>query len=86
MAAISPDIDLLNMSNHNTTIQSEPDILLADQSMHFPGSSPKLERPFDGSNTLDEPVLVTIVGHTSQGKRPQQDKDKIHARHGHQRP
>lgn len=69
----STDIDLLSINNHDTTMKTEADISLGDQTMILPESAPRLEKPFEGTNTLDEPVIVTIVACSLREKRPQYD-------------
>ena len=61
MSKDGADIDLLGMGNDSSSVNTQPDSLLNESRQNILSGPAKLEKPFDGGNTLDEPVLTTIV-------------------------
>lgn len=73
------DFDLLG-----STIETQPST--AKESLNYEqntasrpmtGQGPKVEKPFRGGNTLDEPVMDTIVHFTHLDSRTQHDQDQV---------
>lgn len=69
------DIDLLGLDDDITSVKTQPDSFLNESIHPIVSGSGKLEKPFDGGNTLDEPVITTIVSRRLLDARPTNDPD-----------